>query len=131
MALLKDDKKTPAAQEKIMTELLHRINEIDRRLRINEQTDSNQDITVNNLNTNFVKFRKETKDSLSKFEALLRELKSTVESSSADVKRLSSKVDGLPTAAEIASLKTLTSAEGHEQKKSELDIGLSALEKLK
>lgn len=114
-------------QQKVINEIIRRVNDIDRRVRLNEQANLNQKQTIDNMNENFVKLRGEVMDRIKNVEskAGLDKIDS-IERSLKDVK---GKIDAMPSRAEIAKMRSFI-ATAMPSTGSELDDALAALEML-
>lgn len=114
-------------QQKVLNEIVRRVNDIDRRVRLNEQATLNQKQTIDNMNENFVKLRDEILERIRVVEAKAGiERLEMVEKS---LKEMKEKSEGIPTRAELAKLRNLLSA-ASPNKESELDDALLAIEML-
>lgn len=131
MAVFDKPKKEPAESD-VTRDLIHRLNDVDRRLRINEQTDSNQQLNLNSINENMMGFKKAVNNKLEKIDDALSGHVKRLQDMEKMVKSFSARVEKLPTAAEMSAIKTKkTIEENLSSQEGDLDIALSTIEKMR
>ena len=114
-------------QQKVINEIVRRVNDIDRRVRLNEQENMNQKQTINNMNENFVKLRDE----------ILERIKNVEEKAGLDkiemmektLNEIKEKAEAMPSRVEMAKIKNFV-ASAAPKEGSELDDALMAIEML-
>ncbi len=114
-------------QQKVINEIVRRVNDIDRRVRLNEQENMNQKQTINNMNENFVKLRDE----------ILERIKNVEEKAGLDkiemmektLNLIKEKAEAMPSRVEMAKIKSFV-ASAAPKEGTELDDALLAIEML-
>jgi len=116
--------------QEVLSQLVTRINDIDRRLRIVEQAISNQKLNINNLNENFISHRKDTERRIDVFDQKLDSLVEQLTEIQKKVELMADEMKRLSTAAELSELKTKSILSSEIEKgSSNLDLALDALER--
>ena len=121
-------------QDKIIAQLVHRLNDVDRRLRMVEQTMDNNKVNTNNLNENFVNHQKDTTGKLQAVQQKNAEIESRLGAVEAKLSQLLSEIRTMPPpkAGGGAEEPLQAAAAGEpvpEEVGSDLDSALSTLEK--
>ena len=128
MALFQQPDKADNSQE-ILAQLVTRLNDVDRRLRIAEQAISNQKLNINNLNENFINSRKEMEHNIGGFGEKLNGIVQKLAEIEKKVLMMAEEMRKLPTTAELAELKTRSIiSSGFEKGPSNLNVALDTLE---
>lgn len=128
MALFPQPDQKDQGQE-IITQLVTRLNDVDRRLRIVEQAISNQKLNINNLNENFVNNRKDTERIVKTFEDKLESFIHKIVEVEKKVQEMTGEMQKLPTTAELAELRTRSILSSEIEKgDSNLDLAMDTLE---
>ncbi len=129
MALFPQPEENENNQE-IITQLVTRLNDVDRRLRIVEQAFSNQKQIINNLNDNLIKNRKETERRVGSAEEKINGFLKKVTELEQKVAVMSEEMKKLPTTAELAEFRTRSILDSEIEKgNANLDVAMDTLEK--
>ena len=117
-------------QDKIIAQLVHRLNDVDRRLRVAEQIVDNGKVNANNLNENFVNHQKETDQRLSVVQQKTTEMEKRLGAIETKMTQLLSEIRGMPKTKAVAAPIHETKTEAvPEEVETDLDSALSTLEK--
>lgn len=92
--------------QKILNELIRRINDIDRRVRITEQVNLTQKEMLDNLSNNLIKLRKDLLDRIKEMEQARSASAEKMHAMEARMAEVSKKIDKLPSGEEFAELKS-------------------------
>jgi len=129
MALFPQPEENENNQE-IISQLVTRLNDVDRRLRIVEQAFSNQKQIINNLNDNLIKNRKETERRVGSAEEKINGFLKKVTELEQKVAVMSEEMKKLPTTAELAEFRTRSILDSEIEKgNANLDVAMDTLEK--
>jgi len=129
MALFPKPEESDENQE-IIAQLVARLNDVDRRLRIAEQAISNQKLNINNLNENFVNNRKDTERTVGSFDERIEGFNAKIAGIERQVQEMAEALKKMPSSSELAELKTKSILSSEIGKGgTDLDTALNALEK--
>lgn len=116
--------------QEILSQLVTRLNDVDRRLRIVEQAISNQKLNINNLNENLINNRKDTERQIGTYDKKLEAFTAKISEVEAAVQAIREEMKKLPTTSELAEFRTKSLLDSEIEKgDSNLDLALDTLEK--
>ncbi len=120
-----------AETQKTINELIRRLNNIDRRLRINEQTIVTQRQLLDNTGGNLIKLRKDMTERMKSLESSRSELSQKLHELDTKMDELSSKVRSLPSKEHLSEIKTTIDLQSPSEAEPDLDEALKLLGEVK
>lgn len=116
-----------AETQKTINELIRRLNNIDRRVRISEQMMVTQKQLLDNTGGNLIKLRKDMAERIKSIETSRSEISQGFHELEEKVKALSLKIESLPSKQHLSELKTTVDLQKPSESESSLDDALELL----
>ena len=113
--------------QKTINELIRRLNNIDRRVRISEQMMVTQKQLLDNTGGNLIKLRKDMAERIKSIETSRSEIAQGFHELEEKVKALSLKIESLPSKQHLSELKTTIDLQKPSESESSLDDALELL----